>query len=835
MQDESTKQVNQLFAAVMAMETEQAFQYLSEVDMAADVVNRVAVLLKPSETRATFLENRGLADMLINEVSAEQDLSGQSIANIKFLKKIGQGGMGAVYQGEDMVLERIVAVKTLLHKHPDKSQAHDRFRREALLLSKLDHPNICRIYSLIQTGQTDFLVLEYIQGETLDQNSFKTLSKTKQLDVITQILQGLQAAHRQNIIHRDIKPGNIMTTQEGEIKVLDFGISRLSDDAGINNEAQTGSQYKNQTVVGSVMGTLNFMSPEQAAGEELTTASDMYSFGLLLQTLLSNVAPYPNNTTAEQLHELSNRGETQVPKDLPHHWLKLIQALKSLAPVDRPTAKEALHEINKIKAKPAKRLRLTGVVLLLLLGAVATGKYITDLKHERTQAQLAQQRAEQLVDFMANMFQNANPYDAEGKEITAVELLDQGVERIDEELSEQPDTRVYLKAVMADSYRLLGQLNKAKVLLDDAKQIISTQNDINQKSRFKTTESEIQYHIEVDSYDHANELLTELLLNPDTIELKKRIDLQSTQAFLNIRLGHCEKSVRISEQMLADIASAKQTMDEETINAYNIQGMCFYQSGEYQKAIDSFKLGREVISQSKQDFKSLDISFVNNLSIAYSGLMNDELALEMAFEHKDLQEAFLPENHLDLALSYSSIAVNYINMNDFENAKPWNQKAVDLHAFNYQAGTVDEGQNLYSYAMVLFQKAAILKSEEAYRQAINIHREAREKLQKILPEDHELIANSYALTAQFEWLEGGVSSEADQTLELAFAMFERLQQPLVRRHLDAHELKIVMLKETDMAAAKQKFDALIQQLQADGDKQTEIKYLQENHPDLLQK
>ena len=277
-----------------------------------------------------------------------------------------------------------------------------------------------KIYNLIETDCSDFLVLEYIEGNTLTAEQFRSKSNAGQLDIVIQIVKGLQAAHRQNVIHRDIKPENIIMTDSDHVKILDFGISRISTNctqADSNNPVTTKT---GNTSFGSVMGTLNFMSPEQASGKEITTATDMYSLGLLLQTLLSDIPPYPESSTAAQLLDLSNKAITQVPSDIPRHWIKLIQALKPYAPTDRPTASSTLDLLNQIQSKPAKRLKWIGLSLLVIFGLTATWKYVKDLEYERLAALRAQQKSEQVVKFLSSMFQQANPYDAQGMRGTPV-------------------------------------------------------------------------------------------------------------------------------------------------------------------------------------------------------------------------------------------------------------------------------------------------------------------------------------------------------------------------------------------------------------------------------
>ncbi|HWW61568.1 MAG TPA: serine/threonine-protein kinase, partial [Thermoanaerobaculia bacterium] len=220
--------------------------------------------------------------------------------HIRILEALGQGGMGEVYIGLDERLGRRVAVKTIRADRPRSDDSRERFLREARALSALDHPNICRLYEYIESPEGDFLVLELIDGRTLRRAIESGISRTKKLRVATEILTALIAAHRKGIVHRDLKPDNVMITADGAVKILDFGIARLEapDDAERELAIETeriedaatliypiADERTAQLPARLVVGTPQYMSPEQAAGGDVTPASDMYSFGLLLQTI----------------------------------------------------------------------------------------------------------------------------------------------------------------------------------------------------------------------------------------------------------------------------------------------------------------------------------------------------------------------------------------------------------------------------------------------------------------------------------------------------------------------------------------------------------------------
>lgn len=213
---------------------------------------------------------------------------GQVIGNYKIQAKLGEGGMGAVYKGVDTMLDREVAIKALRPELVSQTAVVERFRSEAVTLAKLHHPNIATLYSLFRQGDELYMVLEFVSGETLDAILARrgALSADEVIPVFCQILDGINHAHEYGIIHRDIKPANMMLTEKGTLKVLDFGIARL---LGSNR----------MTRAGNIIGTLEYMSPEQVKGLETDARSDIYALGMMLFEVLTGRTPFDTENEFE--------------------------------------------------------------------------------------------------------------------------------------------------------------------------------------------------------------------------------------------------------------------------------------------------------------------------------------------------------------------------------------------------------------------------------------------------------------------------------------------------------------------------------------------------------
>ncbi|HYA96546.1 MAG TPA: protein kinase [Methylomirabilota bacterium] len=257
-------------------------------------------------------------------------MTGQTIFHYRILRQIGGGGMGVVYEAEDTKLARRVALKFLPEETHRDPQAAERFVREARTASALNHPGICTLHAIEEHEGRTFLVMELLEGASLDKLlTGKPLPFTQTLEIAIQVTDALDAAHRKGILHRDIKPANIFITDRGAAKILDFGLAKLLPEHGNGDTNATigGATRLGLTDPGTAVGTVAYMSPEQARGEELDARSDLFSFGTVLYQMGTGKQAFPGNTSAvifaKILHE-APAAPVSLNRELPAEFERIV-------------------------------------------------------------------------------------------------------------------------------------------------------------------------------------------------------------------------------------------------------------------------------------------------------------------------------------------------------------------------------------------------------------------------------------------------------------------------------------------------------------------------------
>src|ERR1041385_3605973 len=350
---EQWQQVQELFHAALERESGERSAFLDHACGDDESLRReVAWLISAHETEDHFIDSPGY--VAARDVLANHHFEpGEILAYYKIQTALGPGGMGVVYLAEDIRLKRKVALK-LLPPHftlnPDRVR---RFEREAQAASALNHPNIVTIYEIGKSDTTHFIATEFVDGKTLRQLiNEKPFTLNETLNVSMQVADALSGAHLAGIVHRDIKPENIMVRQDGYVKILDFGLAKLTEQQTIEADLETPTLL--QSNPGLVMGTVQYMSPEQARAKNVGIGTDIWSLGIVMYELLSGHVPFTGETPSHVMVSLMEdklpplKNQANIPDELNRFVTKSLQKNQK----DRyQTAGELARDLKTFKQK----------------------------------------------------------------------------------------------------------------------------------------------------------------------------------------------------------------------------------------------------------------------------------------------------------------------------------------------------------------------------------------------------------------------------------------------------------------------------------------------------
>ncbi|MEE9296175.1 MAG: tetratricopeptide repeat protein [Phycisphaerae bacterium] len=506
------KRGEELFQAARRLDPTERAAYLRRASADDETLRaRVEAMLAEHDRPPDFLRTPIIekGELLKDMVPRPADIDGahppQSVGGYTIVRKIGEGGMGVVYEAVQENPQRTVALKLLRPGFTSDSLLH-RFRYEAQVLGQLHHPGIAHVYEAgVADGGSDqgatraslgpqpFFAMEYICGEALNEYAeHGKLDTRRRLELVAKICDAVQHAHQKGVIHRDLKPQNILVDETGQPKVLDFGVARATD-----ADMRTVTM---QTNVGQLVGTLAYMSPEQVLGDsrQLDTRSDVYSLGVILYELVTDRLPQDvrNHSIPEAVRlireeepsRLSSidrrfRGDVDtiaakaLEKDKDRRYQSAAEFAADIRRYlrDEPIAARpasATYQLRKF-AKRNKALVAGAVVVFVVLvaGIVAERRQRVAAEKARAEAVISREESEAVTDFLVNMLAWADPEKTLGRDITIGEVFDIATKRVETEFRDQPRIEAAVRAMLGHTYINLGDYIAAQEQLTSALQI----------------------------------------------------------------------------------------------------------------------------------------------------------------------------------------------------------------------------------------------------------------------------------------------------------------------------------------------------------------------------
>ena len=710
------------------------------------------------------------------------------IAGFRVIRKLGEGGMGIVYEVEQQDPRRSVALKVIRGGRNVDEHAVRLFQREAQSLARLKHPRIAAIY---QAGQTDdgqrYFAMELVQGTPLH----KYLNANPlagpdvrgrlraRLTIFIELCEAINYAHQRGVIHRDLKPGNIIVLEEGEsatgpspgkapphVKVLDFGLARITEPEADGATALT--------EVGQIQGTLAYMSPEQARGQvdEIDLRADVYSLGVILYEMLADHAPY--ETRGLMIHEAVRVIQDQAPRrpstyvkalhgELETIVLKALEkepdrryqsALALAEDIERYLTNQPIlarppgtaYQIRKLIVRHKTVSTFAAVLFVLLAGFAATMSVMFETqRRERMRADGERDKAEQINSFLQQMLSSIDPQKARGHEVTVREVLDEAAGGIDTGLREQPEVAAAVRSTIGRTYMALGRYNEAEPHL----------------RRALATRDSILGGNDLEVASAANDLGALML---------KKGDYDAAYPLF-------KRDLEIKRRVLGN-------EDTEVATSLNDLSLFMKDRGRYAAAESlarsALEIRRKALGASSPD---LAVSLGNLAEILRVEGKPAE-AEPYCREALAMSRALYGDRHPDVALGLNNLALLLEDEGRYAPAESLMREALAI-------GKAVLGDAHPSVAYTVNNLALVLTFEGKYKEAESLYREALALYRKQLGSEHPLIAstlNNLGKALQDQ----GRSAEAEILYRQSLAM---------RRRLFGEEHPAVALTLTNLASA----------------------------------
>jgi eukaryotic-like serine/threonine-protein kinase len=786
----------------------------------------VESLIASYQQAGSLLDSPALEDPTkILSDTAAQSSGSRRIGPYKVIREIGHGGMGTVFLASraDDQYRRAVAIK-LIRRGMDTDSILSRFRHERQILASLDHPNIAR---LLEGGTTDdglpYFVMEYIEGQTIDQYcDTRKLTTADRLKLFRTVCSAVQYAHQNLIVHRDIKPSNILVTSEGVPKLLDFGIAKL-----LKPEMYAQTIAPTETFVRPM--TPDYASPEQVRGQPITTASDLYSLGVLLYELLTGHRPYrisgytpqaieqaiceqePErpSTAINRIETVSSSGgavETTLTPELVSKTREgqpdklrrklagdldniVLKAMRKEAQRRYASVEQFSEDIRRhLEGRPViarkdtfgysagkfiqrHKLGVAGVTAFVILTIVA----VIAIVIQSARATRERDKAQQVSGFLVDIFKVSDPSESRGNSVTAREILDKGAERVERELNAQPEVQATLLDTIGNVYHSLGLYDKAIPLLEKSLQIrretLGTENLDTAQTLYDlgSTLKDKQKTAEAEPPLRESLAIRRKLLGNENAAVANCLDLIAETLWLKGDLATAEPLYREGLALRRKIFG---NVHHDVAQSLSKLASLLWTKGEYDAAEP---LNQEAIAIDRKLTGGDDTDLalhLSNYAVLKDNKGDSAAAESLQREALAIRRKLLGNEHPDVAVSLNNLAGTLRKRGNYAEAEPLYREALRIGRNQYG----EENQNVAMFEQNL---ARALYDQEDFARAEPLFREALAKQQRILGENHPRTCQARSLLATLLYDKGEV--------KIAEEMFRQLLEPQRKAYPNGHQ------------------------------------------------
>lgn len=682
---------------------------------------------------------------------------GEKIKQYKIIGEVGSGGMGNVYLAFDETLERKVALKSIKKESIDEENKA-RFLREARILSSLEHPNICTVYDFIEGEKENFIVLELISGKNLKEEISSKITFSRKLDIALEICDVLLKAHSRDIVHRDLKPENIMVNNEGRVKVLDFGLAGISSKVEpvenerrekdlekqiLQSEKETllikdserssiTSHHDSLTTYGTVMGTLSYMSPEQARGINVTTSSDIYSFGIILQEMFTEKSAYPEGLDFKTKFQMARDGKTLEFQLKDKDLQELIERMKSFSPSQRPTAFDVYEKLKWIKDRPKRRLKKTlwaSAFSLIFIVLIIISYQSFRIKKEAQKARLEAERAnrealtsQRVSDFLIGIFKVSDPYESKGENVTVRELLEEGSKKIMTELKDDPKLCSKMLQTIGEVYTNLGMFDRAETVMKNCL-------ELTEKSYGKESEKYAELLEKMgDIYDYKSELDKAKEMYEESIKIRQKLfgencaEQGTSLAYLSwiyYEKEDFDKALPLALKS-CEILTISSPKKEGLPNALNILAMIYKAKGDFQKAEETYLRTINLLKQNSGENGPDVADVMVNLAVMYRQQNKIDEARKLYESAFKIQEEALGKDHIALAVTLNNIGKLEFSQKNYSKAEEYYKRALEILSKSYPTENLQTATIYYNFALMYEEEKKLNDAKSYYKKAKEI-------------------------------------------------------------------------------------------------------------------